>query len=207
MRTFLIAFYRCFFDFWMGLMELLRQFITWLWWVLWHANELNALQRPPTDSKPNTWVDRSLDRSIGWPCDRASAGSGVRWANWWGWNTVFGSPSVAISGGYYINTFHKKRGRQQQGDGDGDGGGETDQWRNDQLRLSEQNWRTQKETRTEQKRIEQQQHLFIVKNAFVLMPRKTQRKLTGWLCGCSGSSSHLSTWTDTHPHVYNDRSN
>lgn len=204
MRTFLIAFYRCFFDFWMGLMELLRQFITWLWWVLWHANELNALQRPPTDSKPNTWVDRSLDRLAMWSCEcrerrQVSELMGLEYSVW-----------VAFGGNFgrlLYKHIPQKRGRQQQGDGDGDGGGETDQWRNDQLRLSEQNWRTQKETRTEQKRIEQQQHLFIVKNAFVLMPRKTQRKLTGWLCGCSGSSSHLSTWTDTHPHVYNDRSN
>lgn len=77
--------------------------------------------------------------------------------------------------------------------------------------------------RTEQNRKNNNKFL-IVKNAFVLMPRKTHRKLTGWLCGavavavavaavvaivavvavCSGSSFHHSTTNgmDTHPHIY-----
>lgn len=195
-------------DFWMGYDGTSQTVYNRLWWVLWHANELNALQRPPTDSKPNTWAsrmgrpnDRSIDRSIDgsirlamwlWECREDRGG---RWVG--GWDTVFGSPSVAISGGYYINTFHKK------GEDNNKEKEEEEQEKHNRsvLRLSEPNWRTTEgnENRKEKK----QQDLFIVKNAFVLMPRKTHRKLTGWLCGCSScsSSSHLSKCTRTRTHM------
>lgn len=74
-----------------------------------------------------------MDRSAGWPCDCEIAGKlGAAGEMGLDGDTVFGSPSVAISGGYYINTFHKKRGRQQQGEGrrggaGGGGAGETQQ--------------------------------------------------------------------------------
>lgn len=83
-----------------------------LWWVLWHANELNAAA--PTDSRPNTWGSR-LVRSV--PCDcRVKAGGQRGGGGRWGWWLVvqFGSPSVATSGGYYKHTFQTNRERRER---------------------------------------------------------------------------------------------
>lgn len=80
-----------------------------LWWVLWHANELNAAA--PTDSRPNTWGSR-LVRSVG-PVHVTAA---VKACGQRGMRLVvhFGSPSAATSGGYYKHIPHRKWGKDNR---------------------------------------------------------------------------------------------
>lgn len=203
-----------------GMMELLRQFITdFDGYFDTLMNWTRCSDRRPIPNRilePVEWVDRAIDRSfdgsIGWPCDCEIAGKlGAAGEMGLDGDTVFGSPSVAISGGYYINTFHKKRGRQQQGEGrrGGGGAGETQQISRETISSEivgtelKNNRRKREQKRKKQQQQQQLEDLFIVKNAFVLMPRKTHRKLTGWLCGCSScsSSSHLSKYTRTRTHM------
>lgn len=155
-----------------------------LWWVLWHANELNAAA--PTDSRPNTWGSR-LVRSV--PCDcRVKAGGqwgggrgGVEVDGWWfSLGRLRWQLRVAT-----INTHSRQT----------ENGGKDE---SDQLRDSVgiQKWRT--EANGEQNRIEwnrkNNNKFLIVKNAFVLMPRKTHRKLTGWLCGAVVLVAIVAVW-------------
>lgn len=206
-----------------GMMELLRQFITdfdgyfdtLMNWTL-HGRPI-----PDRILEAVDWSDRSVQSRL---CDCSGRWRGVRLV------VQFGSPSAATSGSYYKHIPHRK----------GGWGGEDNRKRSVAKRF-ELNWtklnrsveliqseytcrseeQKEMENRTEQNRKNNNKFL-IVKNAFVLMPRKTHRKLTGWLRGAvavvvavaavvaivagsgSGSSSHLSTTNgmDTHPHVY-----
>lgn len=207
-----------------GMMELLRQFITdfdgyfdtLMNWTL-HGRPI-----PDRILEAVDWSDRSVQSR---PCDCSGrwrqVGKGV-WVWWFSLGRLRRQLRVAT-----INTFHTEK------------GGEDNRKRSVAKRF-ELNWtklnrsveliqseytcrseeQKEMENRTEQNRKNNNKFL-IVKNAFVLMPRKTHRKLTGWLrgavavvvavaavvaivAGCSGSSSHLSTTNgmDTHPHVY-----
>lgn len=100
-------------DFWMGMMELLRQFITDFDGYFDTLMNWTLQRRPIPDRilEAVDWFDQS-HVTAGWRQVGNEMGGGARWG-WW-LVVQFGSPSVATSGGYYKHTFQTNRERRER---------------------------------------------------------------------------------------------